>query len=81
MNKLINSYTNLPLNEKREVLLNEIKELLDTIEKICLKRNLDITKLKSKEYLKNKDKLLEEDYYDLLYLYTIFIKEDLAIML
>lgn len=81
MNKLIDSYKELPLNQKREILLSEVKELLDTIESICQKRNLDITKLKSKEYLKNKDKLFEEDYYDLLYLYILFIKEDLAIML
>ena len=58
-------YKDLPINSKREFLLKEVKELLNDL-------------LKSSSLIKNKDVLFEEDYYDLLFIYIIYIKEDLA---
>lgn len=78
MEKLIDEFKDLPLNHKRNILLNEMIETLDTIEKYAIKKNIDIEKLKSKYYLKNKNKLFENDYYNLVYVYLLYLKEDLA---
>ncbi len=71
-------YKDLPINSKREFLLKEVKELLNELENICKKKNINIDLLKSSSLIKNKDVLFEEDYYDLLFIYIIYIKEDLA---
>lgn len=78
MEKLIDEFKDLPLNHKRNILINEMIETLDTIEKYAIKKNIDIEKLKSKYYLKNKNKLFENDYYNLVYVYLLYLKEDLA---
>ena len=79
--KYFESYNNLSLNDKREILLKEVADLLDSIEKICKKKKKDINKLKSSYYIKNKKLLLDSDYYDLLFVYITYLKEDLASLL
>ena len=81
MDKLFDEYKRLPLNDKRDVLLQEMQELLKVIESICRKKKISISKLKSKEYIKDKQKLMDEDYYNLLYIYLTYIKEDLSELL
>ena len=81
MDKLVDEFKDLPLNHKRNILINEMIETLDTIEKYAIKKNVDIEKLKSKYYLKNKNKLFENDYYNLMYVYLMYLKEDLALLL
>ena len=81
MKECIDAYKELPINVKRDKLLNEVADLLNAIEFICLKKNIKIEKLKSSYYIKNKDKLFEEDYFDLLYIYILYLKEDLASIL
>lgn len=71
-------YRELTIDSKREYLLKEVRELLDKLEDICLKKNIDINTLKSSTLINNKDILFEEDYYDLLFIYIIYIKEDIA---
>lgn len=78
MNEMIDSYNKLSLNLKREVLLNEVANLLNNIELICKKRKINIDELSSSYYIKNKDKLFEEDYYNLIFIYITYLKEDLA---
>ena len=39
---------------------------------------IKIEKLKSSKYLKNNKLLFEEDYYDLMFIYIVYLKEDLA---
>ncbi len=80
-NKYFESYNNLSLNDKREILLKEVADLLSNIEEICKKKKKDINKLKSNYYIKNKELLLDSDYYDLLFVYITYIKEDLASLL
>ena len=80
-NKYFESYNSLSLNDKREILLKEVADLLDNIEEICKKKKKNINKLKSSYYIKNKDLLLDGDYYDLLFVYITYIKEDLASLL
>ncbi|MBQ8193227.1 MAG: hypothetical protein IJZ46_04060 [Bacilli bacterium] len=81
MDKLVDEFKDLPLNHKRNILLNEMIDTLNTIEKYAIKKNVDIEKLKSKYYLKNKNKLFENDYYNLMYVYLMYLKEDLALLL
>lgn len=71
-------YRELTIDSKREYLLKEVRELLDKLEDICLKKNIDINTLKSSALINNKDILFEEDYYDLLFIYILYIKEDIA---
>lgn len=76
-----NSYKKLSLSDKREILLTEIKELLDVIEKTCKHKKVKIESLKSANYINNKKLLNEEDFYNLSFIYITYIKEDLACLL
>ncbi len=76
-----NSYKELSLKDKRNILIKEIAETLIVIETLCEKKNINFDKLKSSEYIKNKDLLFEEDYYDLMFLYIVYLKEDLGLLL
>ncbi len=76
-----NSYKELSLKDKRNILIKEIAETLIVIETLCEKKNINFNKLKSSEYIKNKDLLFEEDYYDLMFLYIVYLKEDLGLLL
>ena len=77
----LKSYSELSLDSKREILLKEVSEILSIIEELCTKKKIDIEKLNSSNYIKNRELLFEKDYYDLLFMYIIYIKEDLASLL
>ncbi len=77
----LKSYNELSLDSKREILLKEVSEILSIIEELCTKKKIDIEKLNSSNYIKNRELLFEKDYYDLLFMYIIYIKEDLASLL
>ena len=79
--KLQDSFNNLDLYNKRKILLEEILDVCLKIESICYKKKIDITKLKSDYVIKNKNKLDEKDYYELNYIYLIYLKEDLSLLL
>lgn len=81
MNKLFDDYNKLTIVEKREILLKEMVDTLKAIEFICKQKHIDIETLNSKKYLKNIDKLLDEDYYQLFFVYMTYIKEDLGKLL
>jgi len=81
MNNYINNFKELSLGQKREILLDEMMDLLKKIELLCKKRNITIEKLKSSSFVKDKSKLLDEDYYNLLFIYVVYLKEDLASLL
>lgn len=81
MKEYIESYNKLSINDKRDVLLKDIAEVLLTIENLCMKKKIRIDRLKSSYYIKNKEVLFEEDYYDLLFIYVTYLKEDLALLL
>ncbi len=81
MKEYIESYNKLSINDKRDVLLKDMAEVLLTIENLCMKKKIRIDRLKSSYYIKNKEVLFEEDYYDLLFIYVTYLKEDLALLL
>lgn len=81
MDEYINEYKKLSLKNKRELLLKDMGDLLNSIEMYCKKKNIKIDRLKSSYYLKNKEALFEEDYYDLLFIYMTYLKEDLAMIM
>lgn len=74
-------YNNLDTFSKREIILNEVLDTCLVIEKICKKKNIDINTLSSSEVIKNKNKLSEKDFMDLLFLYIFYLKEDLGLLL
>lgn len=81
MKEYIESYNKLSINDKRDVLLKDMAEILLTIENLCMKKKIRIDRLKSSYYIKNKEVLFEEGYYDLLFIYVTYLKEDLALLL
>ena len=68
----LEKYNELSIDVKREILVKEVSEILTVIEEICTKKNISIEKLKSSDYIKNRDLLLENDYYNLLFMYIIY---------
>ncbi len=81
LDKYIDSFKNLTDLEKKEVIIDEMIEVLNTIEDIAKEKKIDINKLKSEHYIKYKSRLLDEDFCDLLFIYITYLKEDLASLL
>ncbi len=79
--KLKDKYNNLDTFAKREIILNEVLETCLVIEKVCKKKKIDINNLKSSDVIKNKNKLSEKDFLDLLFIYVFYLKEDLGLLL
>lgn len=75
------SFNNLNVSEKRDVLIKDISDTLNIIETLCIKNNIKINKLKSAYYIKNQKLLFDEDYYNLMFIYITYLKEDLALLL
>ena len=49
--ELIEEYSKLPITEKRNILINDMLETIETIQKICTMKNIKYDKLKSKDIL------------------------------
>lgn len=79
--ELIEEYSKLPITEKRNILINDMLETIETIQKICIMKNIKYDKLKSKDILINRNKIYEDDFLYLLYVYNIYLKEDLGALL
>lgn len=79
--KYIKKFEELDINSKREILLKDICEVLTVIETLCIKNKIKINKLKSSYYIKNRKLLLDEDYFNLMFIYITYLKEDLALLL
>ena len=75
------SFNNLNVSEKRDVLIKDISDTLNVIETLCVKNNIKINKLKSAYYIKNQKLLFDEDYYKLMFICITYLKEDLALLL
>lgn len=79
--KYFNSYNDLSIENKRSILLKEISETLDTIEALCMKKRINFEKLTSNYYIKNRELLFDEDYYELMFIYITYLKDDIALLL
>lgn len=79
--ELIEEYSKLSITEKRNILINDMVETIETIQKICAMKNVKYDKLKSKDILINRNKIYEEEFLYLLYVYNIYLKEDLGSLL
>ena len=79
--ELIEEYSKLSITEKRNILINDMVETIETIQKICAMKNVKYDKLKSKDILINRNKIYEEEFLYLLYDYNIYLKEDLGSLL
>ncbi len=80
-NKYFEKYDELSVENKRDILLKEICEVLETLETLCVRKRIQIDKLKSEHYIKNRELLFDDDYYELMFVYITYIKEDLALLL
>ena len=76
--ELIEEYSKLSITEKRNILINDMVETIETIQKICAMKNVKYDKLKSKDILINRNKIYEEEFLYLLYVYNIYLKEALG---
>ena len=81
LEKYIDSYKNLSDSDKKEVIIDEMIEVINTIEKIAKFKKIDITKLKSEYYIRHKSRLVDEDFYNLVFIYITYLKDDLAKLL
>lgn len=79
--KYFESYSELSIDNKRDILLKDIADTLNTIESLCVKNKINFEKLSSIYYIKNRELLFDEDYYDLMFIYITYLKEDLALLL
>lgn len=79
--KYFNSYNDLSIENKRSILLKEISDTLDTIETLCMKKRINFEKLSSNYYIKNRELLFDEDYYELMFIYFTYLKDDIALLL
>lgn len=81
LDKYILSFNNLSDADKKEILVDEMIEVINTIELIAKAKKVDIKKLKSEHYIESKSRILDEDFYNLMFIYITYLKEDLASLL
>ena len=79
--EVIKNFDEISIYERSQHLLEEVLETVNLIEKICVLKNIDIKKLKSENILQNKTNLYEEDFLHLMYIYVLYLKEDLGLLL
>ena len=79
--KLIDDFKKISLLDKRDVLLSEMLQTVEVIEKICHQKKIKITKLKSKDILIDKSQLYENDFLNLMFTYITYLQEDLGNLL
>lgn len=74
--ELVNSYKALPIDEKRNKLLLEMKTLVAVFDNICDEQNIPHEEIKSKEILDLNNGLeSESDYLESLFVYLEYLKE------
>lgn len=75
-NNIISKYKQIPLENKKEILLYEMKEMIAIYMSIAEANNIPVNLLKSKEILDiKKDNYNEEDYIEAVYVYFNVLKE------
>lgn len=73
---LVESYKALSLTDKRNVILQELKEMIAIYENVCQQEGISHREIKSREILDLKEgKELEEDYLEALFVYVKYLKE------
>ena len=79
--EVVTNFDNISIHDRRKQLLDEVLETIDLIEKICIVKNINFNKLKSENILRNKNSLYEEEFLHLMYIYVLYLKEDLGLLL
>ena len=75
-NNVISKYKQIPLENKKEILLYEIKEMIAVYMSLAEANNIPVNLLKSKEILDIKNNNYnEEDYIEAVYVYFNVLKE------
>lgn len=81
IDKVREEFNKLEVTNRREIVLEEMMELYLLIEKVCIKKNIDIKKIKKEDILVNKSNLGEKEYLDYIFNYILNLKEDLGLLL
>lgn len=75
-NNIISKYKQIPLENKKEILLYEMKEMIAVYMSLAEANNIPVNLLKSKEILDIKNNNYnEEDYIEAVYVYFNVLKE------
>ena len=75
----VEEYKELPLNEKKDTLIKELKEMVALVEKLCIDNNIEYDMMINREILDiNKENYTEDDYVEAVYVYIQMFKEILA---
>ena len=75
----VEKYKKLPLSEKKEIVNNDIKELLVVLEQLNIKNGGTSKMLFNKEILDlKKENTSEEDFVEAMFVYIFIIKELIA---
>lgn len=75
-NNIISKYKQIPLENKKEILLYEMKEMIAVYMSLAEANNIPVNLLKSKEILDiQNNNYNEEDYIEAVYVYFNVLKE------
>lgn len=75
-NNIISKYKQIPLENKKEILLYEMKEMIAVYMSLAEANNIPVNLLRSKEILDiKKGNYNEEDYIEAMYVYFNVLKE------
>ena len=75
-NDYVEKYKNLPLNEKKEILENQIKELIAVLDTLNQKHGKNSKMLFNREILDlKKENATEDDFVEAMFVYSYSIKE------
>ena len=74
--KVISDYKKLSVDDKKKVILDELLDNIDLVEKLCQRNKLKYAKVKKDDTLVDKTLLSESEFLDLLYEYVLVLREN-----
>ena len=79
--KVISDYKKLNVDDKKKIILDELLDNIDLVEKLCQRNRLKFVKVKKDDTLVDKTLLSESEFLDLLYEYVLVLRENNSALL
>ena len=79
--KVIDDYKKLSVDDKKKIILDEMLDNINLIEKLCQKNNIKYSKVRKDDTLVDKTFLSESEFLDLLYEYSLVLRENNSALL
>ena len=79
--KVIDDYKKLSVDDKKKIILDELLDNINVTEKLCQKKKVKFAKVKRDDALVDKTFLSDSDFLDLLYEYTLVLRENNSALL